>query len=56
MKISIKRIDEKVIADIKGVAEVKDYKIISSAEDGTELTVTIKINSKMEEFDLSANP
>lgn len=55
MKISIKRIGKIVIADIKGVAEVKDYKIISSAEEGTELTVTIKIDSEIGGIDLSAN-
>lgn len=57
MKLKIQRIDQKIVAEINGGSvEVKDYKIKSSADEGTELTITVKLDSKIEEFDLSATP
>ncbi len=57
MELRIGHIDNAIIANINGVdiSNVVDYKIMTSAHDGTEVELKIKIDDNVTELASSTN-
>ena len=58
MEVSVSKLDNytAVVIDGKLIEGVEDYKIASSADGTTELTIHIKLNANIAKYDLQATP
>ena len=58
MEVSVSKLDNytALVIDGKLIEGVEDYKIASSADGTTELTIHIKLNADIAKYDLQATP
>lgn len=57
MELSIQKVDERSILKIGSESiEIKDYKISSSMQGGTELEIVIPVKGNIIEFSTSTSP
>lgn len=56
MEVSVSKLDNctALVIDGKIIKGVEDYKIVSSADGTTELTIHIKLNANIAKYDLQA--
>ncbi len=56
MEVSVSKLDNctALVIDGKIIKGVEDYKIVSSADGTTELTIHIKLNADIAKYDLQA--